>query len=273
MAAKLVINNIFLNSICYHYCYNLPTESVKKLNMTYRRMLSSQARTKAWCERSSMDEKLHFFNAIGLNIGLSIFPDKIKSGVSLKEILNKYENEKIAAAQNEQASLGCYVITDRESAFLLGQMGMTINHETYIKSLDYNKTGFSIKNWGKRLDSPIQKEMEDVSESVKTVCNTILNTGLTFDSVKELFEINAIEMKILLFLYQRVQAYIFRDDIVDNFTGYITKARASRGIKKLILNGYLDKHQNWQTYQYRISTKGINTVSDFINRIVKANSF
>lgn len=273
MADKIVIKNVFLNAITYHYCYNLPLESVKKLSIKYRRMLASEAKTKVWCERSSMDEKIAFFNAIGLHTGISIFPDKIKSGVSLKEILTKYENEKMAAAQSEQANLGCYVTTDRDSAFLLGLMGMTINHQSYIKALDYTKTSYRVKNWSKVLNSPGQEEMLDVVEGAKVVANTVLNAGLVFDAITQLFEVNSNEMKILLMMYQRRQSYILREDIAGHFVGHITKARVLRAMKKLLLNGYVDKHQDWKSYQYVISTSGINMVSEFLNKIVKSNQF
>lgn len=273
MASKVVIRNVYLNAICFHYCYNLPTEVLKGLSIKYRRMLASQAKCKAWCETSSMDEKMQFFNAIGLNNAITIFPDKIKSGVSLKEILQKYENEKLAAAQKEQANLGCYVVTDRDTAFLLNSMSMSINHESFIRALDFNKTGYSIKNWSKTLDSPIQTETLVMLENKKLIGSTILNAGLCFDVVTQLFGLNQYHVKILLFLYQRRQAYIFRDDIIAYFDGYISRTRMTRALKKLILNEYLDKHQQWQTYQYRISVKGITVVNEFINRIIKQNQF
>lgn len=273
MGAKIGIKNVFLNAITYHYCYNLPENEVKKLHIRYRRMLASQAKTKAWCEKSTVDEKLIFFNAIGLNTGLTILPDKVKSGVSLKEILKKYDEEKLSAAQKEQANLGCYVVTDRDTSFLLSLMGMTINHESYLKALEYNKTGFAVKEWTKHIDSPNQMEMFGVIDNAMTVSNTILNAGLSFDVATELFEVNPNELKILLWLYQKRQMYLFRDDIIGHFSGYISHQRALRAVKKLILNEYLDKHQEWQTYRYRISSKGLTLVGDFINRILKQNQF
>jgi len=273
MSQKIVIRNVFLNALTYDYCYNLPTETIKGLNIKYRRMLATQAKAKAWCENSSIDEKIHFFHAIGLSTAFTIFPDKVKSGISLKEILQKYEKERLSQAQKEQASLGCYVTTDKESAFLLSLMGMTINSESYIKALEYNKTGYSIKNWGKKLDSPKQSEGVEVIDNVKVVANTILNAGLTFDSVKQLFEINDIEAKVLLFFYNRTHTYQTREDAYAYFSGYITRARVLRAIKKLILNDYLKKHLDWRTGKLTISTKGINTTSEFINRIIKQNQF
>lgn len=273
MGAKIVIKNPFLNAVTYHYCYNMPTETLKTLGIKYRRMLSSQARTKAWCEKSSIDEKLHFFNAIGLNCGLTVFPDKVKSGASLKEILRKYDEEKRAAAQKDQANLGFYVTTDRDTAYLLGNMSMTINHQSYIRALDYNKTGYSIKNWSKVLDSPGQAQTLEVLENTKVVSDTILQAGLAFGVVTQLFEVNECQLKILMFMYQRRQSYVFRDDIVAYFYGYESKTRMARAIKKLILSDYLEKHQDWQTYQYRISSKGIVVVSEFVNRVLKQSQF
>lgn len=273
MAQKIVIRNVFLNALTYELCYNLPTEITKGLNIKYRRMLATQAKAKAWCENSSMDEKIHFFHAIGLSSAFTVFPDKVKSSVSLKEILKKYENEKLAAAQKEQAALGCYVSTDRDISFLVNLMGMTINSESYIRALEYNKTGYAIREWGKHLDSPLQTEGIAVVENAKVISTTILHTGMTFMVAKELFEMNGIEMMVLCLYYSKRQVYIARDDIYAYFVGYITRGRLLRAVKRLLINDYLEKHMEWRTHQYRISSKGINIVSEFINRIVKANTF
>lgn len=273
MAAKLTVKNPFLQAITYHYCFNLPDETIRSLPIKYRRMLASKNKTRTFCEKATMDERIVFFYYIGLNFGITIFPDKAKSTVALKEIIRKYEDQKLAAAQNQQAAIGCYVSTDKEIAFIMGCMGHSINSESYIRALDFNKLGYSLREWDKKLTSPDQLEMEEVVNNNKIVANTLLNTGLVFGQSTALFGLNETELKILFYMFIRRHAYIKRTQIKEELVGYITQIRLDRAIKKLLLNDYLKKHFDWQTYQCTITTQGINVVTEFINRIVKANTF
>lgn len=271
--AKFVINNPYLAGVTYDICYNLPTDKIRTLSFKYRRMFASSVKTKNFCERASMDERIHFFNEIGLSCGFTVFPDKIKSGVALKEIFKKYEDERLLAAQKDHAQFGIYVTTDKTTAFLMGLMSQTINNEIYLRTLDFNKVGHNIKGWSKRLDTLGQKEVLEVADNADLVAKTMLNTMVTLDVSSILFEANPISIKTLLLFYLKRQSYVSRESVYDFFGGYQAKQKTTSGIKKLILNEYIKSHLDWKLCQYTITSKGINLVNDFINRIIKQNNF
>jgi hypothetical protein len=273
MAQNLILNNPFLNAITYEYCFNLPTETIKNLPIKYRRMLASTNKTKTFCTRSTIDERIIFFHYIGINFGLTIFPDKVKSAVELRKILELYEEEKKSAAQKEQSLVRVFVTTDKETAHNLSVMGQTSNHETYIKALDFNKVAFTLHGWDKELNSPFQKELLEVYKNADYVLETLLNASILMTSSSELLSINKVQLQILMFLFTKRHTYIKRTDVLEYFMGMTTAAKLAASFKKLILNEYVRKHADWSRGEFTISTAGIKLVNDYISQVFKANKF
>lgn len=273
MGAVLSIKNPFLNALTYDFCYNMPTEKVKELPMKYRRMLASEARTKNFCERASLDDRIMFFVAAGISFGLSFFIDNVTTGVSLKKVLKDYAEEKLSAAQSKQTKMGVYVTTDKETMFLMGLMSSTVNNDTYLKTLDFNKTGYNIKNWSKELDTDGQKELLELTTNATFIAKMMLNNILTLNASKELFKLNPIEISILLAYYQRRHVYLDHKFLIEIFYGYIAKAKVTRGNAKLVLNGYIKKHIDWRKPQAIITAKGIGVVNDYMSTVLKQNEF
>lgn len=271
MSAKFIIKNQYLNNFTWDLCYNLPQEKIRELSLKYRRMFASQNKVKSFCEKASLDERLHLFNEIGLESGLTILPEKKKIGIALKDIWDKYENEKIAAAQRQQGGIGIYVTTSKETAFLLGFMGQTINNETYLKTLQYNKTSHHLRGWKKEFNSIRQLELQEITINALYCAETILNAGLTYDIGKSLFNLYDVEAKVLLHYYVRKAAYLTIEDIYSRFAGYITNARLLRANKKLYLNGFIQKHLDWEKKQYTISSDGVRKMTEFINESLNCN--
>lgn len=268
-----IIRNPFLNSVMYDVCYNLPDEVKKSLSIYYRRILFSERRTKFFCENSSIDTKLKFFHAIGLSNALTIFPDKTKSGVALKEILKKYDQQKLAAAQKGHAMLGVYVTTDKETAFLLGLMGQNINSKSFLLNLDYNKVGYHIKEWDKKLNNPAHKELLDTAENAVIVTNTIFNGLLNMNAAITLFGINSVDLQIILYFFTKRETYVSRETVWDKFEGYIVKRKTTMSLKRLMTNDYIKKHFDWKHLRYTITSKGIDLVNQYVQRVLKQNNF
>lgn len=266
-----IIRNPFLNSVMYDLCYNLPDEIKKGLSIYYRRILFSERKTRGFCENSSIDTKLKFFHAIGMSNALTIFPDKTKSGVALKEILKKYEQQRIAAAQKEHAMLGVYVTTDKETSYLLGLMGQNINSKSFLLNLDYNKTGYHIKQWDKKLNSQPHNQLLEATENAGIVANTIFNAFLGMDAVITLFGINQVDLQIVLYFFTQKEKYLSKEMVWDKFEGYVQKKRTTMSLKRLLENEYLRK--NFDLSKYTITSKGIDLIHAYMKRILKVNNF
>jgi|SRR5690348_1811645 len=268
-----IIRNPFLNAVMYDICYNLPEETRKGLSIYYRRILFSERKTKGFCENSSIDTKLKFFHAIGLNNSLTIFPDKSKSGAALKEILKKYDEQKLAAAQKEHAMLGVYVTTDKETSFLLGLMSQNINSKSFLLNLDFNKTAYHIKGWSKRLDNQPHNQLLESEENAVITAKTIFNALLNANATTTLFGVNQVDLQIILYFFTNRSSYISREAVWDKFEGYIQKKRTTMSLKRLMDNDYIKKHFDWKHLKYTITSKGIDLCFQYIKLILKQNNF
>jgi hypothetical protein len=270
---RAVLKDASLNAICYDFCYNITEEQRKALPIKYRRMLLSQTMTKTFCAKSSFDEKIMFLHHLGIKFGITFFPESASNHLNLKKILQNYEEEKKAAAQSTQVKMGVYVSTDKEIAFMMAMMGMTISNETYIKALDYNKIGFSIKNWDKKLNAIEQIKTEDVYENANLVVDTVFNSLLLNSVSKELFNATPLQICILLYLFTKRHTFVTRETIFDRFIETTTKAIFSRHFKKIMLTNLVRKHADWSRGEFTISTAGIKLVNDYISQVFKANKF
>lgn len=273
MPSKIIIRNPFLNALMYDVCYNLPDEVKAKLKLNYRRILASPLRTKFFCEKSSMDEKLMFFAAVGIHNAITIFPDRTKNGVSLKQIIQKYSEERLAAASKDHAIMNVFVTTDKETQFLLGLMAMNIHTKSFILNLDYNKVGYHFKEWTKRMDNIDAVELQESVESAEAISTALLNHSLCLRCATTDFGLNSMDIDILFYLYINRQSYISRDRVWEKFAGYVQRKSTTTSLKKLLQNDYIRKHADWRKLQYTITSEGIDVVNKFIQRVLNMNKF
>lgn len=270
---KTFVKTPLLNNYMYDLCYNLPTDIVKTLPIKYRRILFSQQSTKGFCEKSTIDEKLHFFHLIGLTNSLTIFPETIKGKNQTKEFFKKYEENKLAGAQKDHAILNIHVSTDKETSHLMGLMAMNLSAKGYRMNLDYNKTAFHLKGWNKRLITAEGTLFDETIESADLIVKTMLNTIDSIDRVELLHEIGQMDMKVLLFLYLNRSRYVSKEYIWSFFITATTKGKVTSSIKRVMQDGYIRKHIDWRNLKYTITSKGEDMVYSFIKRILKLNNF
>jgi len=268
MGKKIIIKNPIFNAILYDICFNYPQEDIKKLPIKYRKMFASQVKVKNFCENGTMDEKIIFLDAIGLDFGLNLIVDKTKIGVSLQQIWDNLHANKLSVVQKKSSELGVYVTTSKDMAFYMGLVGQTINNETYLKTLEFNKTGYNLKGWTKQLSSQSVNDFSELVDNAKFVNKTLLECGKAFDLCLELYGINDVEMKVLLFLYQKRHLYVEEEMFYLEFSDSISGIKVKRALKRLQLNGYSKKHID-KSFKYTITAQGIKTVYDFTSQILK----
>ncbi|MEK6882019.1 MAG: hypothetical protein AABY22_20540 [Nanoarchaeota archaeon] len=273
MGLKIAVKSSILNAITYDICFNLPNEEIKKLPFKYRKILASSTRTKFFCENSTLDEKTLFFYHLGLDFGFTLLLDKAKAGIALKEIWDSLHEKKMALVQKQASELGVYVTTSKDTAFYMGLIGQTINNQTFLRTLEFNKTGYNLRNWSKELNHQSANDSLEVEGNAKYVNQTLLNTGITFDVCNTLFGISDVHMKVLMFFYDKRQSYISPVTVNSKFQGYVQTRKINSSLKKLLLNGFLNKHIDYRNLQYTITASGIKTVNEFIAQVLKQNEF
>lgn len=255
----------------YDICFNLPEEVKRKLPLIYIKILSSPIRTKNFCEFSSIDAKLRFFHAIGLKNSLAVYPTKVKTANGVKDLLATYDEEKLAAASKGSASLGIFVTTDKQTAFMINLMAQTVHSDSYALNLDYNKVGYHIKKWSKRIDTGSQKDLEDCQESAKVIANIMLETSKCMNTSELLFELKSIDITVLMFFYEKMHVYLHRDNVILKFDIHFQRRMIVNSVKRLHSEEFITKHPT--DTKYTIGGKGIDLVNRFLNRVIKANNF
>lgn len=270
---KTFVKTPQLNSYLYDLCYNLPTDVIKTLPIKYRRVLFTERATKGFCEKSTIDEKLHFFHLIGLTNSLTIFPETIKGKNQTKEFFKKYEENKLAGAQKDHAILNIYISTDKETSHLMGLMAMNLSAKGYKLNLDYNKTAFHLKEWSKQLKSADSNLLDETVASADLIAQTMLNTIDSADRSELLHEIGQLDIRMLLFMYLNRSRYISKEYIWSFFITSTTKGRVTTSIKRLHQDLFIQKHIDWKNLKYTITSKGENMVYEFMKRIIRLNNF
>lgn len=274
MAQKIIIRDPYLNALTYDICYNLSKEDTAKLPLKYRKILKSEVKTKAFCDKSSMDERLIFLAAVGLNFAVTLMPDVAKNNTDLKNIFKKYEEQRSSGALKDLSKLRVFVSTDKNISLFSGMMADTIHTKSYLLNMDYNKTGNLLKDWSKRLETPSQKETLDTIANFDYLVKFIFNSWVAFDNVETFFGISDMDFKILLYLSQYRHTYLSKENIVE--TIYIidgNKKKISSSLKRLLVNEYIRTHVDYRTPRYTITTLGIQKIHDLLQNIFKANNF
>lgn len=272
MPNKLLVRNPALNEFCFDILYSLTWEQKKKLSKPFLYIAKSERRTKTFSEFSTLDEKVRLFSELGFENAIVFFQDKLNSVNSLKVILEKYEQNKIASASKDIAAIKVFVSSDKTVKWLLGLMADTISHKSYFLNLEFNRVGYHVKGWKPKRDIPGSRQLNETIESADLVVNTILNACVSMSFIDGLLGIDSYQMKILLYLYGYRHTHIEKERIWDYFAGDFTKQKTTSTMKRLYLNKYVSKHADLSNLRYTITASGIDCVNIFVQRILKQNN-
>jgi len=237
-------------------------------------MLLSERMVKNFCERASLDERVTFSALIGLRFSISFFPTELLNGVSVKEFLKAYDKSENYEAQKKQTACKVYVTTDKETIHYYGLMAQTSDHESHLRTLDFNKIGNVIRDWSKRLDTPQQNELLELVHDSDLLVKTIMNTMLATRRTDVLFEMHELDIKVLFFLYLNRHKFFQKTELQKQFYSYYPIGKVTSSIKRLISGEYIKKHINMtRDLKYTITGLGEKKVLEFVNYIIKANNF
>lgn len=273
MPNKILVHNPYLNEFVYDLLYNITPEQKKNLSKQFLSILKSNVKSKNFSDFSSLDEKVRFFSELGIESAIVFFQDKFNSVNALKKILEKYDDNKQAGASKEMTSLKIFVSSDKQVKFLLGMMSDTIMHRSYFLNQDFNKIGFHVKEWSKKLDSPASTEIKDAIENSDIISKTILNSCMSIKFVDGFIGIDEHSILVLLYLSGYRHTYVDKEFIWEYFVGVIPKGKVTTCIKRLFLDELIRKHVDYSNPRYTITSSGIEKVNQFRNRVIKQNNF
>lgn len=273
MPNKILVRNPALNEWVWNILYNITPEQKKRLTAPFLTILKSSVKAKSFAEYSTIDEKIRLFSELGYDNAIVFFEDKAKSVNSLKVILEKFEKDRQAAASKEISQLKVFVSSDKQIKWLLGLMADTIHHKSYFLNLEMNRVGHHLKSWKSQRIAPSTKELSDTIDNADLVINTLLNGLWVSDYAESFLGLKLLDLKILLYLYGFRHTYIVKDRIWDYFAGATSKQKVASSMKRLMYNQFMIKHIDVRLGKYSISSKGIESVNSYMQRVLKQNNF
>lgn len=272
MPRKNISVNPYLSDYVYDLLWNISAENKKKLSRRFWKIFNSSVRARNFADFSTLEEKMQLFDELDINFALIISKEKIENAVGLKKVMQMYQEDLIAGAVKEVSKLKTFVVSARETSFLLSVMSQTIHHQSYFLNQQLNKTAYHISKWDKSEISPEGEQLREALNSVSILDKTLLNCAINLDEVQTTLGLYPLDMKILLYLNQFRHRYTTKEEISYDFVGY-NQRKVSTSLKRLLVSNYLTKHSDLMNIKYTLSQVGIKAVSNFRNIILKANNF
>lgn len=263
-------NNPALNEFVYTALYQSSMEERRGLRGKYLKIAMSAKASKTFATTSTREEKEYILSHFGFEFAYIIF----KRGTTLlkfKQIFEKFEKKRKAAALSDIAQDGMFVTTDKEFMRLLGHVSQSIHHPAYFLNLELNRQGYHIQKWPKKFANQDDMASREVDMSAKLLVKTCLSANLVMDYCEGSTGIRPLELKILLYLYTLSQIYVPEEKIFAVFAGAITTNKFRRAIRAVSLDHLILK--NAKEKEYTITAAGIRQVNEYVNRIMNLNTF
>lgn len=273
MPNKVLVRNPALNEWVWNILYNITPEQKQKLSAPFLRILKSSVRSKSFAEFSTIDEKIRLFSELGYDNAIVFFEDKAKSVNALKVVLEKFEKDRQAAASKDISHMKVFVSSDKQIRWLLSIMADTIHHKSYFLNLELNRVGHHLKSWKSQRVAPSTKELSESLDNVDLVVSTLLNALFIEDYVEGFLGIRALDLRVLLYLFPMRHIYVEKQKVWDFFAGATSKQRITASMKRMYSTGFLTKHIDLSLGRYCITAKGIDTVTQYMQRVIKQNGF
>ena len=221
--SKILSVNPYLSEYVYDLLWNITDEDRRKLPRKYWRLLSSSTRARNFADFSTLEEKMQLFSALNMEYGIVFCQNKFNNVAVLKQILSKYQADRSAGAVKDITGLKIFVSADKEMSFLLSLISQTIHHKSYFINQQYNKVGFSVKEWDKTKTTIEGAEFKDAIENCDIIDKTLLNCMVNADNAPDLLGLTSFDVKTLLYLNQFRHSYIEREAVADYFSLYNKK--------------------------------------------------
>ena len=272
MPRKNISVNPYLSEYVYDLLWNVTAENKLKLSRKYWGMTVSSTRSRNFADFSTLEQKMELFSELGINFAFIVTPEEFENTGGLKKVMQLYNQDKNAGAVKKASELKAFVVTDRDTSFLLSILSQTIHHSSYFLNQQLNKTAYHIKNWKKNEISPEGNDLRESINSADIIDRTLYNCAVNLDFVPSILGVTSLDLKILLYLNQFRHKYIVKEEVHADF-GMYNKKKVSACLKRLLVNGLLMKHQRSLELKYTISTEGIRVVGEFRKIVLKQNNF
>jgi len=269
-----MVSDPYFDEFIYDIIYSLTPTQRRQLDGKYAQACSTPKRAQSFARTAPLEQKYFLLALLGIKRATVLFDEKT-TWANFKAILQNYRERNPGAGLKELAAQRVYISTDREFMFSLISMAQSIHHPQYTMSMEMNKLGYRLSQWGAWKKSIANAEFIKANENIETVNRFSLlleQQSKTMETLEPVFRITYPDFRILNMLFRNRHRYVSRHEMITYFKGCINKPVVSASLfslkKEVLIQGSaLTKNE------VTITATGINLMDKIFQRILSSNNF
>lgn len=274
-AKTQMIHNPFLEEFVYDIIYSLTPMQRRSLPNEYVKVTKTPKAAKTFARMASLEQKYHLLSCLGIK-WCNVFFNEEMTPHSFKEIMRKYKDDKPMAGLKEMAAEKLYITSDREFMHLLVAMAQSIHNPQYQLSLEWNKLGYRLNQWGTWTKSAENPDFTTALENLEAVNKFSLlleHHDRTCETMSDVFSIRHVDFRILNFFFRNKSQYVEKEAAFIYFSNQFTKTLINSCINRLTVGQFLQKSAIPDAKQYTITGLGIDLTQKIFMRTLKSTNF
>lgn len=260
-----------LSELVYTVAMTSPVSARRLLPTNLFHATKTAKMAKKFAATSSSEEKKQFLGYLGFKTLTIVSNVKNIWETEFREILTKFENGQ--GDLEEAAEKGLYITSDKKLITMLESMAGITGSRAYIMGLELFRTKIGDRGWPKKLNRPEVDEVYKKEAQYEFFVKAVLAIDDTILSDQLPSKVNAVQLRILLYLFLKRNAYVSHDEFIQRFTRIVTKADISNSERKLLESLLIQRHLDIKKHEYTITARGILMVSEILHTVVNTYNF
>lgn len=263
------------NEWLYDALTNLSADQRTLLNRYEVHMLRDSAALKRFIANENLERRLSLLTKLGFEWNLSFFKTSQYFGKAVRDVYKQYTiNGKSVDNVAEMIRQKVFVINSKEVALCMALMANNCHSDVYMLNpafLAFKKTRTTLTKLGQGMaksnETVRSKEFE---AEAKTMSELIYQSIMCQDIILSMFNIRALDLAILLFLYRTPRNYVSMDNIKSELkTDYKPQSIGLRASYLCRERRFIDKRPSSENVNsYIIMQEGILLVGHVMNAIL-----
>lgn len=249
---RTLINDQIVNELAFDTLFHL-SQPDKKDRLTARELRATKtARTaRHFASKMTLDEKAILFAKIGISYSLIIHAQDWK----LKDWYKKMKDATKGQQLQEASNIKLVVVNDRKVISHLNVMANLTHSDTYLLNMDFHRVGHFFNTWKDAV--PEASSIAEALDYAKMINRFSLVHNMAMMGV------SAIDLNILMYLYDCGAKYVTRASIDAYFAGLYKKTLISAALKRLVEKVLIERNPASRGPEYEITAVGTRSVMEF----------
>ena len=261
------LNDPYLNEFIYSLVYNMSHIEKMRLPGRYRQLLGKEAAAQRFIAGSSMEVKLEFLAMVGITwfmgfcaVGQDVPPLIVK-------LVKDFSAKSKAAVLKEAAAQKFFFTADKHVMHSFGLVSQISHSNQYRVNMAYIRSVYHLENWDKKFEEPTTDNMFAAGEAAARAAR-IINKALSHYENSATYDLTQTQLRVLLYMYDRLNAYVKEEDVYAYFVGFMPKPSLIKAIRKLHRD-YLLRRSATDGSAYTITATGVTKAQSFLQNVTQ----